>query len=118
MGERGQTREEQGETNELPRSLHARSAACTRDRPHGFLFDLVPLEAALAEVLGHIRDSLLNDLLEFQGVNPSLERFARYLSNQLIGFLDQADPKLRIQHSIVRLWESPTAWAAWTEGRA
>jgi len=84
----------------------------------GFLIDLTVLEKALVHIVEGITDQVLNDLPAFRERNPSLERFAHYLSDQLVGFLDQADPTARIQHSIIRLWESHSAWAAWTQSRA
>lgn len=86
--------------------------------PNGFLIDLVVLESALIRVLDPIQDRVLNELPGFIGLNPSLERFAHYLSDQLLVFLDQADLDRRIKQSSIRLWEHALAWAAWTANRA
>jgi 6-pyruvoyltetrahydropterin/6-carboxytetrahydropterin synthase len=78
---------------------------------HGFLADIDAMTTALDEVLDGIRDKTLNDLAEFQGLNPSIERLARILCRAL---------RLRDQYAglhevAVRIWESPSAWAAYRE---
>jgi 6-pyruvoyltetrahydropterin/6-carboxytetrahydropterin synthase len=75
---------------------------------HGYLVDILDLERALAELLDRYRDRLLNDLVEFAGLNPSLENFCRILCDALNG---------RIQAGNIRslrlvLWENENAWAA------
>ena len=50
---------------------------------HGYLVDIVELERALTEIISRYRDHTLNDLAPFAGVNPSLERFARVLHEEL-----------------------------------
>ena len=44
---------------------------------HDYLVDIDDAEAALADLADRYRDELLNDLPEFEGRNPSVERFAR-----------------------------------------
>jgi len=78
---------------------------------HGYLVDIVQVESALADVRSAYSDQLLNDLLEFQGLNPSLEHFARILCHRLAEAL--AAPNLS---SIgVRLWENERASAAYRQ---
>ncbi len=75
---------------------------------HGYLVDLVHLEKAVTHVLQGYENRLLNELPEFQGLNPSLEHFARILAQQL----DKALNHLPFQSLSVRLWENEQAWAA------
>ncbi len=74
---------------------------------HGYLVDLVDVEAALDQVLHRYRERMLNDLPEFQGLNPSLEHFVRILAHQLA----QAFAGLPLTGLTVRLWENQDAWA-------
>ena len=46
---------------------------------HGYLVDIVAVEAHLDELVAYYRDQTLNDLPEFAGLNPSIEHFARLL---------------------------------------
>jgi 6-pyruvoyltetrahydropterin/6-carboxytetrahydropterin synthase len=78
---------------------------------HGYLADIDALTAGMEEVLAGIRDRTLNELPEFQGLNPSIEHFARILCRCLRSRF--SDPRLR--EATVTIWESPGAWAAYTE---
>jgi len=77
---------------------------------HGYLVDIVAVEAALERLIARYRDHTLNDLPEFAGLNPSLEHFARILAQALAREI--AAPNL--EALTVRLWEHETAWAAFT----
>jgi 6-pyruvoyltetrahydropterin/6-carboxytetrahydropterin synthase len=77
--------------------------------PHGFLVDLVDVERALASVIERYRDAVLNELAEFEGQNPSLERFASILWNRLSASLPAG------LESAVRLWEDSSAWAGYAQ---
>lgn len=44
---------------------------------HDYLVDIDDVEVALADVEDRYADELLNDLPEFAGDNPSIERFSR-----------------------------------------
>ncbi len=76
---------------------------------HGYLVDLVDVERGLGDVLGRYSDALLNDLPEFEGKNPSLERFVKLLWERLSASLPRG------VSSAVRLWENPSAWAGYEE---
>ena len=80
---------------------------------HGYLVDLVQLEAVLDALVGRLRDRSLNDLPEFADLNPSLEHFARICCEGLMSGL--ADPN--IQALTVRLWENDDAWASYRSDR-
>ena len=78
---------------------------------HGYLVDILHLESLLAELLAHYRERTLNDLEEFQEINPSIEHFSRLLWQGLASRLNA-----RGVHAItVRLWENQTAWASYRQ---
>ena len=75
---------------------------------HGYLVDIVDLEAGLEALVAYYRDRTLNELPEFMGLNPSIEHFARILCSQLAERIKAPNIKaLR-----VKLWETGIAWAA------
>jgi len=74
---------------------------------HGYLADLVDVERSLGDALGRYRDALLNDLPEFGGLNPSLERFVKILWDRLSASLPHG------VSCAVRLWENESAWAGY-----
>lgn len=76
---------------------------------HGYLADIVAIENHLDELIHGYRDRTLNDLPEFCGLNPSLERFAFSLCQQMHTRL-QAD---NIHTITITLWENQLAWAAY-----
>ncbi len=80
----------------------------TLDR-HGYLVDLVEVEQAVEAVLARYRDRTLNDLEEFQGLNPSVEHFARILAEALNRRIQAPN----VTALTVRLWENENAWAAY-----
>jgi 6-pyruvoyltetrahydropterin/6-carboxytetrahydropterin synthase len=80
---------------------------------HGYLVDIVEVEAQLNALTDCYRDHTLNDLPEFAGLNPSIEHFSRILAERLVEALD---PKKRFSHLsvlTVKLWENDIAWAAY-----
>ncbi len=79
---------------------------------HGFLVDLVEVERTLERSLSRFRGAVLNELEEFSGENPSVERFARILWTKLSGGLR---PGAGFSSS-VRLWEDNEAWASFEPG--
>jgi 6-pyruvoyltetrahydropterin/6-carboxytetrahydropterin synthase len=76
---------------------------------HGYLVDIVAIEAALDEVVTYFADSLLNEKVEFAGLNPSLEHFSRILSEKLLPLINPPGQG-NLQ---VKLWENSTCWAAY-----
>lgn len=81
---------------------------------HGYLLDLVAVEALLDAAVAEVKDRTLNDLPAFQGLNPSVERLARWLSDRLIAGRPAWDPEGRLTTSVVKVWEHEAAWASWT----
>lgn len=77
---------------------------------HGYLIDIVELERIVAEVLARCRDRTLNELTELSGQNPSIERLARLLWDDLNHRL-----ALRGKTLQVRVWENDTDWAGYAE---
>ena len=89
--------------------LELELAGQTLDK-HGYLVDIVDIENCLAQQVAYYRDQTLNDLPEFAGLNPSIERFARILCEALSSGI-QAQNIVRCS---VRLWENELAWAAYS----
>ncbi|HTR00362.1 MAG TPA: 6-carboxytetrahydropterin synthase [Candidatus Acidoferrum sp.] len=76
---------------------------------HGYLVDIVEIEAALTATVDYFRDSMLNDKPEFAGLNPSIEHFSRILCEQLLAQINTPDKGA----VMVKLWENDTCWAAY-----
>lgn len=76
---------------------------------HGYLVDIVDIEAALDKTVNYFRDSLLNDKPEFAGINPSIEHFSRIINEQISSRIRP----LGNASLIVKLWENATCWAAY-----
>ncbi len=79
---------------------------------HGYLVDIVALEAHLMELVAYFRDRTLNDLPEFTGLNPSIENLARLMGQELLGRVQEP-----IHSLTVKIWENDIAWAAYREER-
>ncbi|MBW7882225.1 MAG: 6-carboxytetrahydropterin synthase [Caldilineaceae bacterium] len=78
---------------------------------HGYLVDIVAVEAALDAIVAYYRDRTLNDLPEFAGLNPSIEHFTRIVCGTLAERI--AAPTLTALS--VRIWENNIAWAAYRQ---
>jgi 6-pyruvoyltetrahydropterin/6-carboxytetrahydropterin synthase len=76
---------------------------------HGYLVDIVAVSSALSNLRSRYADQLLNELPEFEGLNPSLEHFARILCQGLAQELSA--PTLAAV--TVRLWENASASATY-----
>ena len=76
---------------------------------HGYLLDIVDFSEHLEVIVGQYQDSTLNDLPEFEGLNPSIEHFARIVYQALAGYIGKPS-----QHILVRLWEDDIGWASYT----
>ena len=50
---------------------------------HGYLADIVDVENHLSEIVNYYSEQMLNDRPEFEGLNPSIEHFARILETSL-----------------------------------
>lgn len=80
---------------------------------HGYLVDIVDIEAALGQVIGYFRDQTLNDLPEFAGLNPSIEQFSRILCLKLNEKIDASN----INVVTLMLWETDEAWSSYRKER-
>ena len=77
---------------------------------HGYLCDIVDVEKHLDEVVGYYKEEMLNDKPEFEGLNPSIEHFARILATTLSHRIKEEN----ISTLKVVLWENDNAWAAYS----
>lgn len=82
-------------------------AGATLDQ-HGYLVDIVDIEANLEALVAYFQDKTLNDLPEFAGLNPSIEHFARILCTQLA---ERIQAKT-LSTLTVKIWENEIAWAS------
>ena len=80
---------------------------------HGYLVDLVEVEKQLGELVARYKDKTLNDLPEFEDLNPSLEHFAHILATTLNARI----PAPNIHTVRVVLWENENAWASFSVTR-
>jgi len=80
---------------------------------HGFLVDIVDIENALQALVAHYRDSVLNEVNEFKGLNPSIEHFSRILCQALSAHIKAEN----IRQITVKLWENEIAWASFQVDR-
>jgi 6-pyruvoyltetrahydropterin/6-carboxytetrahydropterin synthase len=76
---------------------------------HGYLVDIVEVEAALNDTVTYFRDSLLNDKPEFSGLNPSIEHFSRIIGEKLLATITPPGEG----SFTVKLWENEFCWAAY-----
>ena len=76
---------------------------------HGYLVDIVDIEANLNTLVAHYRDQSLNALPELAGLNPSIEHFSRILCQALSERIQAPN----IHAFTVKLWENEIAWASY-----
>jgi 6-pyruvoyltetrahydropterin/6-carboxytetrahydropterin synthase len=76
---------------------------------HGYLVDIVDIEQSLNALVARYRDHILNDLPEFEGLNPSIEHLSRILCQALAAQIQA----ININAVTVKLWENEIAWAAY-----
>ncbi len=74
---------------------------------YGYLVDIDAVNEALDRIERRYRDALLNDLPEFDGLNPSVEHFARLFGDRVVDALETGTST----RLAVRMWEDETAWA-------
>ena len=80
---------------------------------HGYLVDIVEIKAQLESLLNYFGKQTLNELPEFQGLNPSLEHFARIFCQSLAERIQSPS----LSAIIVKMWEDECAWAAYRQDR-
>jgi 6-pyruvoyltetrahydropterin/6-carboxytetrahydropterin synthase len=75
---------------------------------YGYIIDIDLVNGALDEIEQRYTDALLNELPEFEGLNPSIENFARILSERM----SHAISEWTGDSLTVRVWEDEMAWAS------
>jgi 6-pyruvoyltetrahydropterin/6-carboxytetrahydropterin synthase len=80
-------------------------------RSSWLLVDLDVLEQIIDACVDAYRDRLLNDLPEFDKINPSIEHFCRRFFERFTTALGAN----RLNRVAVRIWENEQAWAAYEE---
>jgi 6-pyruvoyltetrahydropterin/6-carboxytetrahydropterin synthase len=80
---------------------------------HGYLVDIVDIECALDDLIAYYRDKTLNELPEFKGLNPSIERLSRFFCDALCERIQAGN----VSAVTVRIWENDIAWAAFRRER-
>jgi 6-pyruvoyltetrahydropterin/6-carboxytetrahydropterin synthase len=81
---------------------------------YGYLLDIDELTEAVDAIEGRYRDELLNDRAEFEGLNPSVEHFARIVADRIAADLDVPE----VETLTVRLHEDEIAWASYERALA
>lgn len=76
---------------------------------YGYLVDIDEVKSGVDACLDYFRDATLNDLPEFEGKNPSVERFARVFCRT---FVDECDTGTAERVELT-LWEDDEAWASY-----
>ncbi len=76
---------------------------------HGYLVDIVDVESNLEAIVDTYRDKTLNELPEFEGLNPSIEHFTRIVCQALV----QRIKANNLSKIGVKIWENEIAWAAY-----
>lgn len=75
---------------------------------YGYLVDIDAVNEVLDDLEERYRDALLNDLPEFEDINPSVERFAHQFGDRIENAISEPNPAVLV----VRLWEDDSAWAS------
>lgn len=78
---------------------------------HGYLVDIVDIEAKLDSLVESYRGETLNDQPLFAGLNPSIENFCRIFCQQLVSSFQA--PNLAEFRIII--WENEIAWASYQQ---
>ncbi len=78
---------------------------------HGYLVDICEIEAALDALVEQYRDKILNQLAVFEGLNPSLEHFARIIWQSIADQFKSSN----LESMTIKIWENDIAWASYTK---
>lgn len=76
---------------------------------HGYLVDIVKIEEELQGVIDYFGESMLNELPEFEGLNPSIEHFSRIVCTILLAAIEPPGSG----RFTIRIWENASCWAAY-----
>lgn len=80
---------------------------------HGYLVDIVDVETHIDGLVASYRDRTLNDLPVFEGLNPSIEHFARILCSAFCRDAAGVLTAGKIREVEIRIWENDIAWTAY-----
>jgi len=80
---------------------------------HGYLVDIVDVESRMDELVTYYRDKTLNELPEFDGLNPSIEHLSRFFCDAMAERIQAPN----VENVIVKIWENDIAWAAFQRAR-
>lgn len=80
---------------------------------HGYLVDIVDIEAGLDSLVASYRDKTLNELPEFRNLNPSIERLAKLFCEAI----SQRAEASNVRAVTVKIWENRIAWASFRRER-
>lgn len=75
---------------------------------YGYLVDIDAVNEILDDIEDRYECALLNDLPEFEGLNPSVEHFARSIGDRIAEDLEDPNPT----SLVVRVWEDESAYAS------
>ena len=78
---------------------------------HGYLVDIVDIEALFNDLVVRYENKTLNDLKEFDGLNPSVENFSRILCKRYISTLSAQN----IKAVSIKIWENDIACASYRQ---
>jgi 6-pyruvoyltetrahydropterin/6-carboxytetrahydropterin synthase len=76
---------------------------------HGYLVDIMEIEANMKSLIDRYKDHALNELPEFMGLNPSIEHFSRIFCESI----SQKIQAPNLNSITVRVWEDLNAWASY-----
>lgn len=78
----------------------------------GIAFDFVIVKRELRALADHLDHETINDLPPFDEIEPSAENQARWFWDRLTERLPEEMSRALVY---VRVWETPTQWAQYTE---
>lgn len=78
---------------------------------HGYLVDIVDIKNSLEALLAYFQDKTLNEIPEFEGLNPSIEHFSRIFCQALSDRIQAPN----LSAITVKMWEDESAWAAYRQ---
>ena len=102
----------ENQTHSHDYQVEAQLEGATLDQ-HGYLVDIVDIKAHLESLLNYFQSRTLNEMREFEGLNPSLEHFARIFCQALSSRIESPN----LSAITVKLWEDESAWAAYRQER-
>ena len=76
---------------------------------YDYLVDIDDVNAGIEDLLARYEDTMLNDLPEFEGYNPSVERFAEVVWEQVTETVTDDT----VEEVAVTIWEDNEAHAAY-----